>query len=137
MVYPLAPEPVDALINFLKTDAPIVAFSADRVSTVKIDTPSPRIQITQIPGQPTEAYEEFSEFQLDCWGSTNPLTGEREARTLARTVCTRINAMRGAVTGGAVVNAYATVKPFDLPDPITGRPRSVCQVGVSISPTSP
>lgn len=132
MLAPLAPEPVDALINFLKADAAIVAFSADRVSTTKIDTDLPRIQITMIPGPVTEHFEETTEFQLDCWGGT-----ERQAKTLARTVCNRIDAMRGPLAGGAVTVAVPTVKPFDLPDPTTGRPRSVCQVAITISPNSP
>lgn len=137
MLAPLAPEPVDALINFLKSDAPIVAISADRVSTTKIDTPLPRIQITMVPGPVTEHFEETTEFQLDCWGSTNPATNEREAKTLARTVCNRIDAMRGPLVGGAVTVAVPSVKPFDLPDPTTGRPRSICQVAITISPNSP
>jgi hypothetical protein len=132
MLYPLAPDPVDALINFLKTDAPIAAISADRVSTIKIDTPLPRIQITMVPGTVTEGYEEVTEFQLDCWGGT-----ERQAKTLARTVCNRLDVMRGPLTGGAVTSAVPSVKPFDLPDPTTGRPRSVVQVEITISPNSP
>ena len=132
MLYPLAPDPVDALINFLKADPDVSVISADRVSTTKIDTPQPRIQVTMLPGDPTEPYEETTEFQLDCWGGT-----EREAKTLARTVCAAIYSMRTPLTGGAVTLAYPTVKPFDLPDPDTGRPRSVCQVAVTISPTSP
>lgn len=132
MLAPLAPDPVDALINFLKTDLLIASITADRVSTTKIDTPLPRIQITMVPGPVTEAFEETTEFQLDCWGGT-----ERQAKTLARTVCNRIDAMRGPLTGGAVTVAVPTVKPFDLPDPTTGRPRSVCQVAVTISPDSP
>lgn len=136
MLAPLAPEPTDALINFLKTDAPIVAISGNRVSTTKIDTPLPRIQLTVTPGPVTEYFEETTEFQVDCWGGTGA-TGEREAKTLARTVCNRIDAMRGPLTGGAVTVAVPSVKPFDLPDPTTGRPRSICQVAITISPTSP
>ena len=132
MLAPLAPDPVDALISFLTTDAPIAAISAGRVSTAKIDTDQPRIQITMLPGPVTEAFEETTEFQLDCWGGT-----ERQAKTLARTVCNRIDAMRGPLAGGGVTVAVPTVKPFDLPDPTTGRPRSVCQVAITISPTSP
>lgn len=132
MLAPLAPDPVDALINFLKTDGPVAAICGARVSTTKIDTSEPRIQITMVPGPVTEAFEETTEFQLDCWGGT-----ERQAKTLARTVCNRIDAMRGPLTGGAVTVAVPTVKPFDLPDPTTGRPRSVCQVAVTISPDSP
>lgn len=132
MLAPLAPDPVDALINFLKSDAPIVAISADRVSTTKIDTASPRIQITMVPGPVTEFFEETTEFQLDCWGGT-----ERQAKTLARTVCNRIDAMRGPISGGAVTVAVPSVKPFDLPDPTTGRPRNICQVAITISPNSP
>lgn len=132
MLAPLAPDPVDALINFLKTDAPIAAISADRVSTTKINTDQPRIQLTMLPGDVTEAFEETTEFQLDCWGGT-----ERQAKTLARTVCNRIDAMRGPLSGGAVTVAVPSVKPFDLPDPDTGRPRSVCQVAITISPNSP
>lgn len=132
MLAPLAPDPVDALINFLKADTSIAAISADRVSTTKIDTPLCRIQLTMLPGPVTEAFEETTEFQLDCWGGT-----ERQAKNLARTVCNRIDAMRGALTGGAVTVAVPTVKPFDLPDPTTGRPRSVCQVAITISPNSP
>lgn len=132
MLAPLAPDPVDALINFLKSDAPIVAISADRVSTTKIDTPLPRIQITMVPGSVTEFFEETTEFQLDCWGGT-----ERQAKTLARTVCNRIDAMRGPLAGGAVTVAVPSVKPFDLPDPTTGRPRNICQVAITISPNSP
>lgn len=132
MLYPLAPDPVDALINFLKTDPQISALSGDRVSTTKIDTTQPRIQITMVPGTVTEGYEEVTEFQLDCWGGT-----ERQAKTLARTVCNRLDAMRGPLTGGAVTAAVPSVKPFDLPDPTTGRPRSVVQVEITISPNSP
>ena len=132
MLYPLAPDPVDALIDFLTSDAPIVAISADRVSTTKIDTPDPRIQITMLPGPVTEGFEETTEFQLDCWGGT-----ERQAKTLARTICNRIDAMRGPLSGGGVTVAVPSVKPFDLPDPDTGRPRSICQVAITISPTSP
>lgn len=136
MLAPLAPEPTDALINFLKADTAIVAISGNRVSTTKIDTPLPRIQITMTPGPVTEHFEETTEFQVDCWGGTSA-TGEREAKTLARTVCNRIDAMRGPLAGGAVTVAVPTVKPFDLPDPTTGRPRSVCQVAITISPNSP
>lgn len=132
MLAPLAPDPVDALINFLKTDTAISAISADRVSTTKIDTPLPRIQITMLPGPVTEHFEETTEFQLDCWGGN-----ERQAKTLARTVCNRIDAMRGPLTGGSVTVAVPSLKPFDLPDPTTGRPRSVCQVAITISPISP
>lgn len=132
MLAPLAPEPVDALINFLKADAAIAAISADRVSTTKIDTDQPRIQLTMVPGPVTEHFEETTEFQVDCWGGT-----ERQAKTLARTVCNRIDAMRGPLAGGAVTVAVPTVKPFDLPDPTTGRARSICQVAITISPTSP
>ena len=132
MLAPLAPEPVDALINFLKTDSAIAAIAADRVSTTKIDTELPRIQLTMVPGPVTEHFEETTEFQVDCWGGT-----ERQAKTLARTVCNRIDAMRGPLTGGAVTVAVPTLKPFDLPDPTTGRARSICQVAITISPTSP
>lgn len=132
MLAPLAPEPVDALINFLTTDTAIAAISGTRVSTTKIDTDQPRIQITMVPGPVTEYFEETTEFQLDCWGGT-----ERQAKTLARTVCNRIDAMRGPLVGGAVTVAVPTVKPFDLPDPTNGRPRSVCQVAITISPSSP
>lgn len=140
MLYPLAPDPVDALINFLKNDTQISALSGDRVSTTKIDTALPRIQITMVPGTVTEGYEEVTEFQLDCWGGTATTGGvspERQAKNLARTVCQRLDAMRGPLTGGAVTAAVPSVKPFDLPDPTTGRPRSVCQVEITISPNSP
>lgn len=136
MPYPVAPDPIDALINFLKADAFVSAITDTRVSTTKIDTPLPRIQLTMISGLLTEPYEEATEFQVDCWGGTGG-TGEREAKTLARTVCTRIDAMRGPLAGGAVTTAVTTVRPFDLPDPITGRPRCVCQVAVTISPNFP
>jgi len=132
MPYPVAPDPIDALINFLKGDAFVSAIAGARVATTKIDTPLPRIQLTMISGLVTEPFEEATEFQVDCWGGT-----EREAKTLARTVCTRIDAMRGPLTGGAVTTAVTSVRPFDLPDPITGRPRCVCQVAVTISPDSP
>lgn len=132
MLAPLAPEPVDALIDFLTTDTAISAISGTRVSTTKIDTDQPRIQLTMVPGPVTEFFEETTEFQLDCWGGT-----ERQAKTLARTVCNRIDAMRGPLAGGAVTVAVPTVKPFDLPDPTTGRARSVCQVAITISPNSP
>lgn len=134
MLAPLAPDPVDALLDFLTSDPPIVAISADRVSTRKLDTPLTRIQITMVPGPVTEAFEETTEFQLDCWGGKDSPTAERDAKTLARTICNRIDAMRGPLTGGAVTVAVPTVKPFDLPDPITGRQRSVCQVAITISP---
>lgn len=137
MLAPLAPDPADALINFLKADAAIAAISGTRVSTTKIDTPLPRIQITMVPGEVTEYFEETTEFQVDCWGGTNPATAEREAKTLARTVCNRIDAMRGPLAGGAVTVAVPSVKPFDLPDPDTDRQRSICQVAITISPNSP
>lgn len=136
MPYPVAPDPVDALINFLKADTIIAAISGDRVSTTKLDSPLPRIQLFMLSGLVSEMFEEVTEFQVDCWGSTG-LLGEREAKTLARTVCTRIDAMRGALAGGAVTTAVTTVRPFDLPDPDTGRPRCVCQIAVTISPDSP
>lgn len=136
MPYPVAPDPIDALINFLKADTFIAAISGDRVSTTKIDTALPRVQLFMVSGLVTEPFEESSEFQVDCWGGTGP-TGEREAKTLARTICTRIDAMRGPLAGGAVTSAVTSVRPFDLPDPDTGRPRCVCQVAVTISPFSP
>lgn len=129
MLYPLAPDPVDALINFLKADSAVAAISADRVSTTRIDTPLPRIQLLMLPGPVTEAYEETTEFQVDCWGGT-----ERQAKNLARTVCNRINGMRGPLAAGAVTAAAPSVRPFDSADPTTGRPRSICQVEITISP---
>lgn len=137
MPYPVAPDPLDALINFLTSDVEISAIVGDRVSTTKLDTPLPRIQLFMLAGLLTEPFEESTEFQVDCWGSAGTTTGEREAKTLARTVCTRIDAMRGPLAGGAVTSALVSVRPFDLSDPDTGRPRCVCQVAVTISPDSP
>lgn len=136
MPYPVAPDPIDALINFLKADAFVSAIAGDRVSTTKLDSPLPRIQLFMVSGLITEPFEESTEFQVDCWGGTG-LTGERESKDLARTICTRIDAMRGPLAGGAVTSAVTSVRPFDLPDPDTGRPRCVCQVAVTISPFSP
>ena len=131
-MYPVPPDPTDALIAFLKTDPPITAISGDRVSTTRIDTAQPRIQITMLPGAVTEPFEQNTEYQLDCWGGT-----ERQAKTLARTVVTRIYGMRGALDGGAVTTARPSLMPFDSPDPVTGRPRSICQVEITISPEAP
>jgi hypothetical protein len=128
VLYPLAPDPTDALINFLKAAPEVVAISGTRVSTQKIDTPEPRIQVTMLPGPVTEPFEETTEFQVDCWGGT-----ERQAKTLARTVCAAIYSLRG--TSGVTVSV-PSLKPFDSPDPTTGRPRSICQVQITMSPTT-
>jgi uncharacterized protein DUF3168 len=127
VLYPLPPDPADALITFLKNDADVAAIAGDRVSTTKIDTSQPRIQLTMLPGGNTEAYEESTEFQVDCWGGT-----ERQAKTLARTVCAAIFSM--PMTSNTVTVAVPTLRPFDSPDPTTGRPRSICQVQITSSP---
>lgn len=127
MLYPLPPDPQTVLINFLTSHAAVAAISADRVSSVKINTDLPRIQVTAVPGNVTEPWEEASEFQVDCWGGT-----ESQALTLARTVCAAIYDL--IPLEPTVTQAFPTVKPFAAHDPTTGRPRFITQVQINQSP---
>lgn len=134
MLYALPPDPQAALITFLSTHADVAAISGMRVSSTKLDTPQPRIQVTVIPGEDTQPYEESSEFQVDCWGPTTGTTAESQALTLARTVCAAIYEL--TLQNPAVTSAYPTVRPFASHDPTTGRPRFICQLQITQSPTS-
>ena len=127
MLYALPPDPQSTLITFLSTHADVAAISGMRVSSTKLDTTQPRIQVTAIPGENTELWEESAEFQVDCWGGT-----ETQALTLARTVCAAIPEL--TLQSPTVTSAYPTVRPFASHDPQTGRPRFICQVAVTQSP---
>lgn len=127
MLYALPPDPQAALITFLQGHADVSAISGTRVSSTKIDTPLPRIQVSAVPGPVTEPWEEAAEFQVDCWGGT-----ESQAFTLARTVCVAIYDIIPLLP--AVTSAYPTVKPFAAHDPTTGRPRFTCQLQIDSSP---
>ena len=128
MLYNLPPDPQAALITFLSTHTDVAAISGMRVSSVRLDTDQPRIQVTALPGDNTQPYEESSEFQVDCWGGT-----ESQALTLARTVCAAIYEL--TLQNPAVTAAYPTVRPFASHDPQTGRPRFICQLQITQSPT--
>lgn len=129
MLYALPPDPQAALITFLSTHTDVAAISGMRVSSTKLDTAQPRIQVTAIPGEDTQPFEESAEFQVDCWGGT-----ETQALTLARTVCAAIYEL--TLQNPAVTSAYPTVRPFASHDPQTGRPRFICQIAVVQSPTA-
>lgn len=127
MLYALPPDPQSVLITFLQGHPDVSAISSTRVSSMKIDTDLPRIQVSAVPGPVTEPWEEASEFQVDCWGGT-----EGQALTLARTVCAAIYDL--IPQSPAVTQAFPTVKPFAAHDPTTGRPRFIVQVQINQSP---
>lgn len=127
MLYPLPPDPQQVLVDFLTAQPDVFAIAAGRVSSTKIDTDSPRIQITAVPAAVSVEWEEPSEFQVDCWGGS-----EKNALDLARTVCAVIYDLIQAVP--TVTGAYPTVLPFASHDPTTGRPRFICQVQLNQSP---
>ena len=129
MLYALPPDPQATLITFLSTHTDVAAISGMRVSSSKLDGPTPRIQVTALPGDNTQPFEESSEFQVDCWGGT-----ETQALTLARTVCAAIYEL--TIQDAAVTAAYPTVRPFAAHDPETGRPRFITQLQIVQSPTA-
>jgi len=129
VLYALPPDPQAALITFLGTHPDVSAISGMRVSSTRLDTPQPRIQITALPGENTQPWEEAAEFQLDCWGGT-----ETQALTLARTVCAAIYDL--TLQNATVTAAYPTLRPFASPDPDTGRPRYIVQIQMVQSPAS-
>ena len=129
MLYALPPDPQAALITFLSTHTDVAAISGMRVSSTKLDTPQPRIQVTALPGETTQPFEESAEFQVDCWGGT-----ETQALTLARTVCAAIYEL--TTQSDTVTSAYPTVRPFASHDPTTGRPRFICQLQITQSPAA-
>lgn len=131
MLYDLAAAPTDTLISFLAGHAAVEPLAGDRVSTFKIDTPLARIQLTMVPGSGSEPGFETYGYQVDCWGPTDAVDDVDQAEALARTVCAAIYDLRG--TAGVII-AKPTVTPFTLPDPDTGRARSICQVEITISP---
>jgi hypothetical protein len=114
------------LITFLSTHPDVSAISGMRVSSTKLAGDQPRIQVTAIPGDLTQPYEETAEFQVDCWGGT-----ETEALTLARTVCA---AIYDIVQNPTVTAAFPTLRPFASHDPDTGRARFITQVQIVQSP---
>jgi len=127
VLYELPPDPQAALIGFLASHTAVSAISGMRVSSQKIDSASPRIQVTALPGPTTEPFEQAAEFQIDCWGGT-----ETQAYTLARTVCAAIFDIVPQVA--SITTAYPTLMPFASHDPDTGRPRFICQLLVISSP---
>lgn len=127
MLYALPPDPQSALITFLSTHTDVAAISGMRVSSTRLDTAQPRIQVTALPGDVTQPWEEASEFQVDCWGGT-----ETQAFTLARTVCAAIYEL--TLQNPAVTAAFPTLRPFASHDPDTGRPRFICQIQLVQSP---
>ena len=129
MLYALPPDPQATLITFLSTHTDVAAISGMRVSSSKLDGLTPRIQVTALPGDNTQPFEESSEFQVDCWGGT-----ETQALTLARTVCAAIYEL--TIQDAAVTAAYPTVRPFAAHDPETGRPRFITQLQIVQSPTA-
>jgi hypothetical protein len=131
MLYPLAADPTTVLIAFLTGHATLSPLVGTRVSTYKLDTPLTRIQLTMVPPETSEPGFENYEYQVDCWGPTDANDDIDQAQNLARAVCAVIYDLRG--TSG-VTTATPTVRPFSLPDPITGRPRFIVQVSFTISP---
>lgn len=130
MLYPLPPDPQTVLIDFLATNTDVAAIATGGVSSTKINTDNPRIQVSMIPGSPSVEWEEETEFQVDCWGGT-----EKNALELARTVCASIYDL--IQLEATVTSAYPTVLPFASHDPTTGRPRFICQVQITQSPEAP
>lgn len=131
MLYPLAAPPTQTLIDFLQAHPALEPLVGDRVSSFKIDTPLSRIQLTMLPGVPSQPGFETYEYQEDCWAPVDAVDDVDQAEALARTVCAAIYDLRG--THG-VTRVSVTVRPFALPDPVTGRARSICQVSFDISP---
>lgn len=127
MLYPLPPDPQQVLVDFLTTQTDVSAIAAGRVSSTKIDTDQPRIQVFAVPAAISHEWEEPAEFQVDCWGGT-----EQQALTLARTVCAAIYDL--IPLQSTVTSAYPTVLPFASHDPTTGRPRFICQIQINQSP---
>ena len=131
MLYELAAPPTQTLIDFLQAHPAVEPLVGDRVSSFKIDTPLRRIQVTMLPGAPSQPGFETYEYQVDSWGPTDAVNDIDQAEALARTVCAAIYDLRG--THG-VTTVSVTVRPFSLADPDTGRPRFVCQISFDISP---
>jgi hypothetical protein len=123
VLYALPPDPQATLITFLSTHTDVAAISGMRVSSTKLDGPAPRIQVTALPAENTQPFEEAAEFQVDCWGGT-----ETQALTLARTVCAAIYEL--TLQSASVTAAYPTVRPFAAHDPETGRPRFITQLQI-------
>lgn len=134
MLYPLAAAPTQTFIDFLQAHSALQPLVESRVSSYKIDTPLTRIQVTMLPGAPSQPGFETYEYQVDSWGPTDAVDDIDQAEELARTVCAAVYDLRG--THG-VTSVSVTVRPFYLADPDTGRPRFVCQVSFDISPEEP
>lgn len=132
MLYPLAAPPTQTLIDFLQAHPVLQPLVGDRVSSFKLDTPLLRIQVTMLPGAPSQPGFETYEYQVDCWGPTDATDDIDQAEALARNVCAAIYDLRG--THG-VTAVSVTVRPFYLADDgPTSRPRFICQVSFDISP---
>lgn len=131
MLYELAAPPTQTLIGFLTAHPVVEPLVGDRVSSFKLDTPLARIQLAMAPGQVDQPGFETYEYQVDCWAPVDVADDIDQAEALARTVCAAIYDLRG--TNGVTV-AEPTVRPFHLPDPVTGRERFICQVSFTISP---
>ena len=134
MLYPLAAAPTQTLIDFLQAHPAVEPLVGDRVSSFKIDTPLRRIQVAMLPGAPSQPGFETYEYQVDSWGPTDAVDDVDQAEELARTVSAVIYDLRG--THG-VTSVAVTVRPFSLADPVTGRPRFICQISFDISPEEP
>lgn len=131
MLYPLAAAPTQTLIDFLKDHPAVEPLVGDRVSSFKVDTALSRIQLTMLPGAPSQPGFETYEYQVDCWAPLNVNDDIDQAEELARTVCGAIYDLMGS---SGVTVAEPTVRPFNLADPVTSRPRFVCQIAFTISP---
>lgn len=133
MLYPLAAAPTQTFIDFLQAHPALQPLVGSRVSSYKLATDLSRIQVTMLPGAPSQPGFETYEYQVDCWAPKDANDDIDKAEALARTVCAAVYDLRG--THG-VTSVSVTVRPFSLPDPDTGRPRFIAQVAFDISPVT-
>lgn len=72
-------------------------------------------------------------YQIEVWGEGNGTADTGAANNVARTIVSETPGFVGIIGGARVSGASATA-PYEQPDPVTNRPRSIVEIAFIASP---
>lgn len=130
---PVGPDTGEVLRLWLRSLTSISSTVGTRIS-LTLTGSDPAIRYASLgPGTTLGGGAVAVRYQIECWGIGNNTPDTGAANNVARTIVSETPGFVGII-GGARVSGASAASPYESPDPVTNRPRSIVEIAFIASP---
>ena len=130
---PVAPDTGEVLRLWLRSLTSIQPVVDTRIG-LTLTGPAPAIRYASLgPGVNLGGGAVAVRYQIECWGAGGDTPDTGVANNVARTIVSETPGFVGII-GGARVSGASSGAPYERPDPVTNRPRSIVEIAYIASP---